>query len=139
MTLSPKQQKLKDKLYAIWDNWEFVGGIGSLLKGDEEVQRMIDYIDSGDWVSFSDITLKALDIERNRLKYEEELFLLHDDTNNISFEDIDLNEIPPNTPEQIDSGEQPSCSDTTLTALEIEQKRLLGSKEFKQFEAIQEI
>ncbi len=66
MALTEKQAELKGKLYAIWDEPDFVGGIGTMLEGDEEVQEMLDYIDSGDWVNFSDLTLKALSINRDR-------------------------------------------------------------------------
>ncbi len=66
MALSAKQQELKDKLYAIYDNRDFVQGIGPILANDDEVQEMLDYVESGDWVTFSDLTLKALVINRDR-------------------------------------------------------------------------
>ena len=44
MALSAKQQELKDKLYAIYDNRDFVQGIGPILANDDEVQEMLDYV-----------------------------------------------------------------------------------------------
>ena len=66
--LSEKQKKLKDALYSIWDDRGFVLGIGSTLKGDDEVQIMLAFLESGEWERPSDLTVKALFIARDRKK-----------------------------------------------------------------------
>jgi hypothetical protein len=62
MSLSKTKQTLKEKLYATWDDRDFVMGIGSMLVDDNDAQEMMDYLDSNEWNTFSDLILKALTI-----------------------------------------------------------------------------
>lgn len=64
--LTEKQNKLRSALYEIFDVKDFVMGIGCTLQGDDEVQRMIDFINSGEWDGPSDLTVKALLIAQER-------------------------------------------------------------------------
>ncbi len=65
-TLTEKQRELKRSLYAIFDNEDFVVGIGSTLRGDDEVQEMLDFIDSGEWSHDYELLVKAIQIASAR-------------------------------------------------------------------------
>lgn len=64
--LTRKQRILAEYLFDVWDDRDFVLGIILMLQGDEEVQEMLDYIESKDWGSPSDLTIKALFIVEDR-------------------------------------------------------------------------
>lgn len=65
-SLSEKEKVLVSELIAVWKDKDFVLGIICTLKGDDEVQAMIDYIRAGDFDSPSDITTEALFIANKR-------------------------------------------------------------------------
>ncbi len=54
-------KKLYDKLIALWDNDDFIGGVLAHLKGDEKKQKMIDALEGG-LKDRSDIVLLSIDI-----------------------------------------------------------------------------
>jgi|GEM_PF-5911576 len=64
--LTEKQRKLKSSLYAILNDSDFVVGIGSTLRGDDEVQEMLDFIDSKKWSHDYDLFVKAIQIANAR-------------------------------------------------------------------------
>lgn len=61
-----KEQELFDILHNMWNDVEFVNGVLSFLKTDDERQDMIDAIDCGDVKGPSDIVLFASDIDDDR-------------------------------------------------------------------------
>ena len=65
-TLTEKQQRLKKSLYEIFNNEDFVVGIGSTIRGDDEAQEMLDFIESNEWKDPYELTVKALLIDHNR-------------------------------------------------------------------------
>lgn len=65
-SLSEKESELVQELFAVWKDKEFVLGVICTLKGDGEVQTMLDYIKAGNWSLPSDITTEALFIANNR-------------------------------------------------------------------------
>lgn len=65
-TLTEKQRELKRSIYAIFDNEDFVVGIGSTLRGDDEVQEMLDLIDSKMWSHDYDLFVRAIQIANAR-------------------------------------------------------------------------
>lgn len=67
-SLSEKEELLVRKLIRIWKDEEFILGIICTLENDEEVQIMLDYIDSEDEKTPSDLTTKALLIAHDRTK-----------------------------------------------------------------------
>lgn len=62
--LSENEEILVRKLISVWKDEEFILGIICTLKNDEEVQEMIEYIDSDGEKTPSDITTKALFISQ---------------------------------------------------------------------------
>lgn len=60
------EKTLKDRLFQIWKNPEFVGGVLICLRTDEERQAVLDAIEAGDLPEPGDITLFALNIHLDR-------------------------------------------------------------------------
>ena len=65
-SLSEKERELTKELISVWKDKEFVLGVICTLKGDDEVQTMLDYIRADEWETPSDITAEALFIASNR-------------------------------------------------------------------------
>lgn len=76
--LSKNEEILVRKLISVWKDEEFVLGIICTLKNDEEVQEMIEYIDSDEEKTPSDITTKALFVSQG-IKNEENEKIVMDD------------------------------------------------------------
>ena len=74
-SLSTKEEILVRKLISVWKDKEFVLGIICTLENDEEVQEMIDYIDSDEEKTPSDLTAKALYIANDRKNKKENLIM----------------------------------------------------------------
>lgn len=64
--LTETEKELAGKLRSIWNDKEFVMGVLSHLKDDEEREEIIEFIDSNDDVTSEQITLLALDISQTR-------------------------------------------------------------------------
>ncbi len=64
--LTENEKILVRELIAVWKDIEFVLGVICTLRGDDEVQAMIDYIRDGDFDSPSDITTEALFLANQR-------------------------------------------------------------------------
>lgn len=64
--LTEVEKELVEKLRAIWNDKEFVIGVLSHLKDDEERGKLIEFIDSNDDVTSEAVTLLALDISQAR-------------------------------------------------------------------------
>lgn len=64
--LTEVEKELVEKIRAIWNDKEFVIGVLSHLKDDEEREELIEFIDSNDDVTSEQITLFALDISQTR-------------------------------------------------------------------------
>lgn len=64
--LTEVEKELVEKLRAIWNDKEFVIGVLSHLKDDEERGELIEFIDSSDDVTSEAVTLLALDISQAR-------------------------------------------------------------------------
>lgn len=64
--LTETEKELVEKLRAIWNDKEFVMGVLSHLKDDEEREEIIEFIGSNDDVVSEQITLLALDISQTR-------------------------------------------------------------------------
>lgn len=62
--LTEVEKKLVKKLRDIWNDKEFVIGVLSHLKDDEERGELIEFIDSNDDVTSETVTLLALDISQ---------------------------------------------------------------------------
>ncbi|MFR7417986.1 hypothetical protein [uncultured Megasphaera sp.] len=60
------EKTLKDRLFQIWKNPEFVGGVLICLQTDEERQDILDAIEAGELPEPGDITLFALNIHLDR-------------------------------------------------------------------------
>ena len=60
--LTETEKELVRKLRAIWNDKEFVIGVLSHLKDDEERGEIIEFIDSNDNVKSEDVVLLSLDI-----------------------------------------------------------------------------
>ena len=60
------KEELKTRLSKIWDEYDFVVGVSSHLKNDEDRQAMIDYLDASNDHDKSRITLVALNLYRAR-------------------------------------------------------------------------
>ena len=60
------EKTLKDRLFQIWKNPEFVGGVLICLQTDEERQHILDAIEAGELPEPGDITLFALNIHLDR-------------------------------------------------------------------------
>lgn len=60
--LTETEKELVKKLRAIWNDKEFVIGVLSHLKDDEERGEIIEFIDSNDDVKSEDAVLLSLDI-----------------------------------------------------------------------------
>ncbi|MGD6877844.1 hypothetical protein [Bacillus infantis] len=76
--LSKKEEVLAKKLISVWKDKEFVLGIICTLKNDEEVQMMIDYIDSDGEKTPSELTTKALFIAKDRMNEENGNIIMDD-------------------------------------------------------------
>lgn len=61
------KRKLFDKLKEFYNDKDFVGGVISNTKTDEERQVIIDYIDKGENVTTDKITLLGLSLKRKRI------------------------------------------------------------------------
>lgn len=59
---------LFDKLKDFYHNKDFVCGVSSMVKTDEERQVVMDYMDKGENVTSSNIILLALSLKQKRLK-----------------------------------------------------------------------
>jgi len=55
------EKTLKDRLFQIWKNPEFVGGVLICLQTDEERQAVLDAIEAGNLPEPDDITLICLE------------------------------------------------------------------------------
>ncbi|MGN0165365.1 MAG: hypothetical protein ACI39R_04220 [Lachnospiraceae bacterium] len=55
-----------DKLLHVWNDVEFVLGVISYLKNDDERQAIIDYINTGEDVTAENITLLSLHVANER-------------------------------------------------------------------------
>ena len=66
------KRKLFDRLKEYYPDKDFVGGVISYVKNDEDRQVLIDYIDFGDDVSVENIILYALDLNLKRKGDSEE-------------------------------------------------------------------
>lgn len=64
--LTEVEKELVKKLRDIWNDKEFVIGVLSHLKDDEERGELIEFIDSNDNVTSEVVTLLALDISQAR-------------------------------------------------------------------------
>lgn len=64
--LTETEKELVKKLRDIWDDKEFVIGVLSHLKDDEERGEIIEFIASNDNVKSEDVVLLSLDIDRLR-------------------------------------------------------------------------
>lgn len=64
--LSEKERILIKKLKSIWKDREFILGVICTLADDAEVQKMLDYIEAGEYEDPSDITVEALFIAKER-------------------------------------------------------------------------
>lgn len=64
--LTEVEKELVEKIRVIWNDKEFVIGVLSHLKDDEEREELIEFIDSNDDVTSEQITLFALDISQTR-------------------------------------------------------------------------
>lgn len=64
--LTETEKELAEKFRAIWNDKEFVIGVLSHLKDDEERGEIIEFIDSNDDVKSEDVVLLSLDIDRSR-------------------------------------------------------------------------
>lgn len=60
------EKELKDVLFKIWHNPEFVRGVLICLQTDEERLEVLDAIEAGELPEPGDITLFALNIHLNR-------------------------------------------------------------------------
>lgn len=68
MTMTKTEELLVKKLFAVWNDAEFVCGVISNLETDEERQAVLDYIKDNDGASAEDISLLALHIDIERVK-----------------------------------------------------------------------
>lgn len=64
--LTETEKELVKKLRDIWNDKEFVIGVLSHLKDDEERGEIIEFIASNDNVKSEDVVLLSLDIDRLR-------------------------------------------------------------------------
>lgn len=64
--LTETEKELVKKLRGIWNDKEFVIGVLSHLKDDEERGEIIEFIDSNDDVTSEQIDLLSLDISQSR-------------------------------------------------------------------------
>lgn len=64
--LTEIEKELVKNLRGIWNDKEFVTGVLSHLKDDEERGEIIEFINSNDDVTSETITLLALDISQSR-------------------------------------------------------------------------
>lgn len=64
--LTKTGEQLVRKLKGIWNDYDFVVGVMSYLKTDEERQILIDGIDAGLLTTDEEIVLFALDIHQER-------------------------------------------------------------------------
>ena len=64
--LTEVEKELVEKLRIIWDDKEFVIGVLSCLKDDEERGEVIEFIDNNDDVTSEQIDLLSLDISQSR-------------------------------------------------------------------------
>ena len=66
LKLTKTEERLVDKLLAIWNDAEFVAGILAYLESDAERQAMLDYIAETDNAAPDDLALLALFIDKQR-------------------------------------------------------------------------
>ena len=66
LKLTKTEERLVDKLLAIWNDAEFVAGVLAYLESDVERQTMLDYIAKTDNVTPDDLALLALFIDKQR-------------------------------------------------------------------------
>ena len=64
--LTEVEKELIEKLRSIWNDKNFVIGVLSYLKNDEERSKLIEFIDSNDDVTSEQIDLLSLDISQSR-------------------------------------------------------------------------
>lgn len=64
--LTKTEEQLVRKLKRIWNDYDFLIGVISYLKTDEERQKLIDSIDAGLLTNDEEIVLFALDIQQER-------------------------------------------------------------------------
>lgn len=64
--LTELEKELVKKLRTIWNDKEFVIGVLSHLKDDEERGELIEFIDNNDDVTSEAVTLLSLDISQSR-------------------------------------------------------------------------
>ena len=66
LKLTKTEERLVDKLLAIWNDAEFVAGVLAYLESDVERQTMLDYIAKTDNATPDDLALLALFIDKQR-------------------------------------------------------------------------
>lgn len=64
--LTGAEKKLYEMLLKIWDDTDFIGGALNSLIDDEEREEVIEFIESNEDVTASQITLLTLDIDQSR-------------------------------------------------------------------------
>ena len=64
--LTETEKKLYEMLLKIWDDTDFLVGALNSLKDDEEREEVIEFIESNEDVTASQITLLTLDINQSR-------------------------------------------------------------------------
>ena len=64
--LTDAEKKLYEMLLKIWDDTDFLVGALNSLKDDEEREEVIEFIESNEDVTASQITLLTLDINQSR-------------------------------------------------------------------------
>ena len=64
--LTEVEKELVEKLRSIWNDKNFVIGVLSYLKNDEERRKLIEFIDSNDDVTSEQIDLLSLNIGQSR-------------------------------------------------------------------------
>ncbi|GAA6427927.1 hypothetical protein [Dielma fastidiosa] len=77
MPLSEKRKKMKLMLEAIedvYDRYEFVLAVGSILKTDEGAEEMIKFLEDHPVTDSDEVLLKALDID-DKYKEKQRQFL----------------------------------------------------------------
>ena len=66
LKLTKTEKRLVDKLFAIWNDAEFVAGIIAYLEDDAERQTMLDYLAENENATTEDLVLLSLFIDRQR-------------------------------------------------------------------------
>lgn len=65
-TTNPLRVSLIKKLRGIWDHDDYILGILILIETDEEVKKLLEYIEEGMWETTSDILTEAVFIDYER-------------------------------------------------------------------------